>query len=427
MARRGWFTYENGLLLLLGLTFGLAFFDRNAVMFLTPYIVKDLGLNNTQVGMLGSGLALTWAISAYVLGAWSDKLGVRKPFLIGIVLIFSVCSILSGLANSFGMLLAARIVMGAAEGPFLPICLAIMMVESAVDRRGVNAGILQTVFSAFLGYAIAPLVLVALADAYDWRTAFYLAGVPGIICALIIAKVVKEPDPAAVAALNRSTHGEAGAPRMGLLAMLKTRNIWLCCAISTFMVAWLLIAGGFLPLFLTEVRGFSPVAMSRLMSVLGLSAALFAFVAPAISDRIGRRPVMIVLCLMSVGSPLAALYFDGPVVVLGALMFIGWVGTGAFPLFMGVIPMETISFRYAATSMGLVILVGELLGGFFGPTLAGRAADLTTLATPIMIAGGCAFAAGLLCFFLKETAPRRVAHSGQPVAAAPTTPISATP
>ncbi|MEP7311975.1 MAG: MFS transporter [Pseudomonadota bacterium] len=427
MARRGWFTYENGLLLLLGLTFGLAFFDRNAVGFLTPYIVKDLGLNNTQVGMLGSGLALTWAISAYVLGSWSDRLGVRKPFLIGIVLIFSACSVISGLANSFGMLLAARIVMGAAEGPFLPICLAIMMVESSIDRRGANAGILQTVFSAFLGYAVAPIVLVALADAYDWRTAFYLAGVPGLVCAFIIWKVVREPDPKAIAALSPDTHGGAGAPRMGLFTMLRIRNIWLCCAIATFMVAWLLIAGGFLPLFLTQVRHFSAPQMSVLMSVLGLSAALFAFIAPLISDRIGRRPVMIVLCLMSVGSPLAAIYFDGPVVVLGGLMFIGWVGTGAFPLFMGVVPAETISFRLAATSMGLVILVGELLGGFIGPTLAGWAADRTSLTTPIAIAAGCALIAGVLAFFLEETAPSRVGRRGTGQAAAPTTSISAGP
>ena len=51
-------TYENGLLLMLGSSFGFAFFDRQAISYLTPFIVPDLHLNNTQVGALASGLSL---------------------------------------------------------------------------------------------------------------------------------------------------------------------------------------------------------------------------------------------------------------------------------------------------------------------------------------------------------------------------------
>ena len=53
--------YEWTVVLLLGLAFGFAYFDRMAMTFLSPYVVKDLGLTNTQVGALGSGLSLTWA------------------------------------------------------------------------------------------------------------------------------------------------------------------------------------------------------------------------------------------------------------------------------------------------------------------------------------------------------------------------------
>ena len=110
-----WFTYENGLLLLLGFTFGVAFFDRNAVSILTPFFIQELNLNNTQIGFLGSGMALAWAISAYFISAWSDRCGVRKQFLLVSVIVFSLCSIMSGLAGSFMMLLLARILMGTAE------------------------------------------------------------------------------------------------------------------------------------------------------------------------------------------------------------------------------------------------------------------------------------------------------------------------
>ena len=76
--------------------------------------------------------------------------------------------------------------MGAAEGPFLPICLAIMVTASAESRNGLNAGVVQNVFGSLLGTAIAPIMLVWLADIWGWREAFYLAGIPGLILAVLI-------------------------------------------------------------------------------------------------------------------------------------------------------------------------------------------------------------------------------------------------
>ena len=141
------------------------------------------------------------------------------------------------------------------------------------------------------------------------------------------------------------------------------------------------------------------------MSVLGICAMIVGFAGAAVSDRIGRKPVVVGLCLISLITPLAALYFQGPMPVLVALMFIGWLGTGAFALIMGVIPGETLPPRYAATAMGLVMGIGEVVGGAGTPTAGGWAADLTTLAAPIQIAAACAFCAVILSLFLKETAP----------------------
>src|SRR2546430_5639757 len=78
-------------------------------------------------------------------------------------------------------------------------------------------------------------------------------------------------------------------------------------------------------------------------------------------------------------------------------------------LFMGTIPSETIPARYVATSMGLTVGVGEVLGGVSGPALAGTAADHYGLTAPLFIQAGCAIAGALLALALKETAPRRVA------------------
>jgi MFS family permease len=400
----GFWKYENRLLIILAVSFGFAFFDRNAVNYLAPFIVRELGLSNTQVGLLGSVLSLSWAFSGYVIGRWSDAAGVRKPFLVVILLIFSACSILSGLAPSYTLLLAARLVMGIAEGPMLPICLAIMTSESSPSRLGLNVGIVQSVFASLLGASIAPLVLVQLAEWFNWRIAFFLAGIPGILCALAVLRWVREPKIAPVT-VGRGVGTESQG---GHFIILRERNIWLCSSIACLMVSWLMLHQNFLPLFLTTVRGLSNQQMSQVLSVLGICAAIVGFAGAAVSDRVGRKPVITGVCLISLVTPLAALYFHGPTPMLAAIMFIGWIGTAAFAIFMGVIPSETIPARHAATAMGLVMCAGEVVGGFVAPLVGGWAADRTTLAAPIQIGAACALGAVILSLFLRETAPVKI-------------------
>ncbi len=393
------FSYENRLLLLLGFTFGIVFFERNAVGNLAPFIIEDLQLNQAQLGMLGSGLSLAWAISAYVIGAWSDRSGVRKPFLIISTIIFSLCSVLSGFAGTFMMLLLARVVMGAAEGPFLPICFSIMNTESSPKRRGVNAGLMQNFFASLLGTTVAPLVLPWLATEYGWRTAFYLSAIPGLICAALLWKIVREP--ASVAAVAEAP----AAVKPGLLSMLKQRNILVCCGISIFMISWYLVGIIFLPVYFTVMRGMTPEVAGQVVAPMGIATMICGFVVPAISDRIGRKPAMVIFTFIGLITPISALHFAGPLWALSLLLLIGWTASGSFAVFMGVIPSETVPKAMAASSMGLVVGAGEIVGGVLSPTISGWIADQTSLIAHMMVMMVCAFIGGMLSLFLTETAP----------------------
>ena len=408
-AARGIFSYENALLILLGLSFGFAFFDRNSASVLIPYMAKDLSLTNTQSALINSVLSVMWALGAYVIARWSDAKGSRKPFLLAFLVIFSACSILSGLARSFPVLLVSRAIMGAVEGPFLPVCLAIMAVESSPNRRGVNAGIMQNFFAAMLGQSLAPWLLPIIAEHYGWRAAFFVAGLPGLLCAIGIWLWVREPSREAQAALHADavTEGPADDGTLGLLGMLSVRNVFVCCLISVFMVGWFVMGWTFLPKYLVTVRGMPGPAMGSLLSVLGFASALSGFGAPWLSDRVGRKPVMIGFCLLAALTALGAMYFQGSTLVLGALLFVGWLATGTFPMFMGVIPGESIPRRYAATAMGLVVCVGEVLGGSVLVALAGKMADLTQLSTAILIMAASGAIGCVLCLFLVETAPAK--------------------
>ena len=403
-------SYEIRVVVLLGLAFGFAYFDRMALTFLAPFVQADLGLSNEELGWANSGLSLTWALGAFLIGRWSDVIGKRKPFLIGALVLFSFCSVLSGLAWSFETLLASRIIMGLAEGPFLPICLAIVAGAAAPGRQALNAGIVQNVFGPIVGTSAASFILVRIAAAYDWNVAFFIAGVPGLILAVLIWRFIDEPTrpPAA--------ETPAGRPPLLPLDLLAHRNIWLCALVSIGAVGSIVVGSIFMPLYLDGPRGIDRLTWSNIMAIVGICPAVGAIVVALLSDRIGRKAPLIGFAYLMVLAPAALLWFDGSLVLLTVLMFVSWMGLGTFPLFMGVIPTETVGRAQAATAMGLVVMVGELTGGVFGPPVAGRLADTYGLDMALYIQGALALLAGSAALFIRETNPRVLA-ARNPVAA----------
>jgi MFS transporter, ACS family, hexuronate transporter len=305
--------------------------------------------------------------------------------------------------------------MGIAEGPMMPICLAILTVESSPSRRGFNIGLVQSMFSSLFGATIAPVVLVKLAILFNWRIAFFLSGIPGILCALAILRFVREPKTISVPDTSVASNGVP----VSKFSLFRNRNILLCSVIACLMVGWLMLHQMFLMLFLTKVRHYTEQQASGVMSWTGFCATISGFIAAGISDRIGRKPVVVVACLLSLLTPLTALYFNGSLSMLTVLMFIGWIGTAAFALFMAVIPGETLSPIHAATASGMVACMGEVVGGAGSQLAGGWAADLTTLAAPFQIAALCALGGTILSLFLKETAPVKTrAIQAQPETAA---------
>ena len=401
--------YQVVLVALLSINFGIVFFDRNALSFLMPFVQPDLRLSNTQVGMLASALSLTWAAAAFGIGLISDKTGSRKGLLILATLAFSVCSFLSGIATSFAMLLGARLLMGAAEGGIMPISQTIIAAEVRPERRGLAMGVTQNFGSNLLGSFVAPVLLTAFATASGWRHAFFLAGVPGIVSAALMWWILREPrvEPRAAA--------EPRAQKLTLAGAFAERNVLICAVMGVLLVSYLVVCWAFMPLYLTQVRKYDPQTAGWLMGTLGISATIGAFLISGLSDRIGRRPLMIAMPFIGVILPLGALYFSGSVWLLAAIFTLGWGLNGIFPLFMATVPSESVDPLQRATVLGLCMGTGEVLGGVLSPSLAGYAADRVGLQAPLWIMFGVAILAGVLALGLRETAPRIVGRARAPV------------
>ena len=392
--------YENTLVAILFLTWGTVFLDRMSQLYLAPYIVPEFHLTHSQVGMLASVLAITWAISTLVFGALSDRIG-RRPILIPAVFAFSILSWLSGIAHSFHQLLLIRALMGIAEGPCWSIMTALIEESSTPTRRGRNIGIVVSA-GALVGLAVAPVLTTQVAARFSWRWAFFVAGAPGILMGLLMWKFVKEPK-------RDESAGAESRHRVQLqdyFSILRYRNIWLCCLGAAGFISWLFLSNVFAPLYITEVAHQAPTTAGFLLGATGLGSFLLGFILPSVSDRLGRKPVLLAMAAMSALVPLVLLIpplYAYPW-LLAAILLLTNAGQGMPTLVMVLIPTESVPPQFAATSIGLATLVGEIVGATIAPTLGGALAESHGLGITLLMAAGGTAIVFVAALFLKETA-----------------------
>ncbi|MGC1491519.1 MAG: MFS transporter [Candidatus Acidiferrum sp.] len=397
--------YQTGLVILFFFTWGSVFLSRMSVLYLAPFIAPDLHLNHEQVGLLASALALAWAASGLIFGAISDRIG-RRPVLIPAVFLFSVFSWLSGVARSFAELLFVRTLLGIAEGPTWPTMTSTIEAASDPKTRGRNIGIVVSA-GALVGLALAPVLTTQIAARFGWRAAFFATGIPGIILGLVIWKFVKEPG----AAETGETH-HAKPSLKDYVALLRYRNMLLCCLGAAGFMTWLFLMSVFAPLYITEVSQRSATLAGFVIGASGLGAFLWGGIFPWISDRVGRKPTLIAVALLSATVPLT---YQVPFLIahpwlMAAAGFFANGGQGIAALVLVLVPTESVPTKFAATAIGLATLVGEIFGGALAPALGGAAANRYGLAAPLWIASAGAIVVLIASAFMTETAPGETAQ-----------------
>jgi MFS transporter, ACS family, hexuronate transporter len=394
--------YQWLLVALLSANFGVVFFDRNVFSYLTSFIQPDLGLSNFQIGNIASAFSFSWAIAGLCMGSLVDRFGRRKPMLVAATIAFSLASVLSGFASGFAWLLGARLLMGIAEGGIMPITQTLIAAEVPHERRGLAQGITQNFGANLLANTLGPVIIVWMAIHFGWRNAFFLAALPGLGMALLIAALVREPH-----VLEPATKARRGE----FAAALADRSLLLCIAISVLLVAYLMVLFTFAPLYLIRVRGFDQRHMSWIMSSFGVASMAVAILVPGSSDRFGRKPVIFAASLFGLVLPLGFLFTSGtglaPLVVCIAL---GAALSGVFPLAMATIPSEIVGPGRTTTALSLTMGISEILGGVLAPSIAGKAADFWGLDKPMWILAGIVVAIIVLAAMLRETAPAVLAR-----------------
>jgi MFS family permease len=395
-------SYEFRLLILLSLTNGVVALERLSASFLSPFLVADLGLNNTQLGLLAAALSGAVAISATVFAGLADRSGRKKAILLIATLCFSACAGLPSIVGGFVGLFFVRMLLGIAEGPVVPLSQSMMADVSEPRRLGLNMGILQMAGAYLIGGMAGPVFATYVAEHHGWRTAFTASAIPGFVMALAIWIVVRPDAPARRAASSSGGKREGGQIR----TLLRIRNIQLTAVIAGLFAAWATVQNVFLPVFLVQERGMSPIMMGWVVAAGGLAGLLGGFGVPAISDSVGRRPVMITCACLMLLAPAGILWLPANPITMSMAVFFGWLVMGMSPLYIGVIPSECAPVDMRASAIGLTTAAGEIFGGVLAPSSAGGLADRFGLTAPFLLCIVLALISAVVTLFLKESAPK---------------------
>lgn len=388
--KKTFFTYENGIVSLMALVFGCLFFDRLALNFLIPFIAKDLILSDTQIGLLSGSLSLAWAFSSYFTVAWAEVKNRKKMVFLVAVVTFSLCSFGSGIAVSFATLFLARFIMGFSEGAVIPLAQNFVERESSPKRLGLNAGILQGVGSALFGSILAPIILVAIAESMGWRKAFFVAGIPGIILALLSWRTIKKSTTESTQIKRDST--------VNFKELLQYNNIKWGIPLACCVFGWWFATLPFITKYFIDVQNMSPDQMGKTMGLLGLSGLIGSIIVPGLSDKFGRKPIMFIFMTLGVLYPFTVFYLNGTILHL-PLMFISYFAMGCVAMVAAVIPSEAVPIHLRAKAMGLVMGIGEIVGGVLIPTIAGVVSDQINPSAFLWVS---AFMAALGLFFVSK-------------------------
>ena len=305
--------YVLGLLLCV---YVLNFLDRQVLNILAEPIRRDLGLSDTQIGILG-GLAfgLLYTLAGIPIARYADRTTSNRPRIIGVaLLVWSSMTCLSGLGRSFTHLLLARVGVGLGEAGSVPASHSLIADVVPREKRASAMAVfgMGVPIGALLGLSLGGVI----ADHFGWRMAFVIVGLPGVLLVPLI--VFTLPEPRTLIAKDVAEKID-DMPSKGPSAMECAREIF-----TSPGLLWLLAAASLLSflsygkaiwtaVYLIRIHHLSPGVAGLWLGVLsGTAGVIGTWVGGWLADRYGSRNPRHYLTAPAVGMAVTA-----PLIYLG--------------------------------------------------------------------------------------------------------------
>jgi len=362
--------------ILCGLGYMMYSVDRMTVSSAIGLIASDFGLEKGQSGILLSSFFYGFIGFLFISGIIADKLSGKPVLILGLVM-FSLATMLTGIAGSMTSLIFYRVMTGIGEGVFWPAAsLEVANVTSEKQRTTVMSLYwmgypIGGFFGTWLGAMLGPL--------YGWRVVFYVAGGLGLLVALAYALLVKSEPKKVVAVAHKE--------KVPLKLLFKNRAVMLIAFYYFLLLSGWWIVLLWAPTFLMNMKQLSIGVAGTIASLLGLTGALGGFLLGRYCDKgdfARKRRVLIGVTLLS-SLLMAAMVMQLPVfVVIVLVLFLGLLGYPITPLVLS-FTAELVPEQLRGSAIGLVMNIGMTAGGI-SPVLAGYFADKYSMSTVWFVA-----------------------------------------
>lgn len=373
--RRG---YRYVVVVALALVYMLNFLDRQILSILAEPIKRDLGLSDTELGMLtGLAFALFYTVFGIPVAVVADRWN-RSRLIAAACALWSLFTAASGAATGFATLALARVGVGVGEAGCSPPSYSILADYFPPERRGRALAIY--VLGVPAGSLVGTIAAGWIASHYGWRAAFFAVGAIGLAVAPLVPLVVREPrrgalDPAPPVAVPQGSFLAAlrffrGSPALLLNAI--------ACGLTAFVSYGII---NWAPAFLTRVQGMSLGQIASHYSlVIFCSMIGAAFLGGLFSDKLGARNPIWYALLPGIGLLLTVPFLFGFTMAANwqmslALLFPAILLTSTYLVPALALLQNRTPASLRATASSILLFVINLTGLGCGPLLVGAISD----------------------------------------------------
>lgn len=361
------------------------FFDRQILGAVTEPLRRDWHLTDLQVGALGTAFTLLYAVVGIPLGRLADEWSRKKLLGLG-VFAWSLLTAFSGLAWNFWSLFLMRLGVGIGEATCAPASSSLLGDLYTPSKRA-------RAFSLFMlglpvGQALSYIVSGTVAQHYGWRSAFLVAGLPGLLLAALTIRL-QEPPRGHQEAVSVQRARRSGSPYLLILGIPTLWWIILSGAIHNFNMYAI---SSFLPAFLTRFHGLDVKTSGFVVGIVyGFVGGLGMLLGGVVGDRMYRwrsnGRMLLTLGAFVLALPLFALALacaPGQVWQFAAFMMPASLLMYVYYAAIYATIQDLVEPALRGTAMALYFFAMYLLGASLGPvgtgllsdTLAHRAATL---------------------------------------------------
>jgi MFS family permease len=388
------------------------YLDRSTLSVANTTIAQEFGLDAFQMGLLLSAFSWPYAIANLPAGFLVDKFGPKKMFAFAAGA-WSLVSMVTAAANSFGFLYAARVALGIAESPFFTSALKVNERWFNKSERALPVSLVNT--GSQIANAIAPPLLTFLLLTMSWRGMFIIVGAFGIVIALVWLRIYRDPtlkEQSMIKGAAAEARVVATVEQVAWGQLFKHRNTWFMVlgAFGIFYTVWVYLT--WLPSYLQTARGFSLADSGWLASLPFLCGIVGVIFGGWLSSRLVQRGVGTVRArkipivggaLLAAASVLPVAYVDNTALAV-ALLSIGYFASQVpigclWTLASDIAPSNQVA------SLGAIQNFGGFMGAAVAPVVTGAILTATDgNYTLVFLIGGVLLLVGALSYglFVKE-------------------------